>query len=78
MKDRRYKLIEYVVDGRHSMTQLFDLVDDPWETRNLAGDPGYGDCLERLRRELRTHAVTSGDLESEWGKAFWPAYDRAN
>lgn len=78
VKDRRYKLIEYVVDGRHSMTQLFDLVDDPWETRNLAGDPGYGDCLERLRRELRTHAVTSGDLESEWGKAFWPAYDRAN
>ena len=36
------------------LEQFFDLVDDPWETRNLAGDPQYAaelsDCRDNLFR----------------------------
>ncbi len=36
--------------------ELYDLLEDPLETRNLSGDPEYLDILEELRRrtdELR-------------------------
>jgi choline-sulfatase len=32
--------------------QLFDLADDPGETRNLAGDPGYRQVEVELREEV--------------------------
>ena len=35
VRDPTHKLIEYVVGGRHSMTQLFDLTADPREQHNL-------------------------------------------
>ena len=75
VKDDRYKLIEYVVGGRHVMTQLFDLYEDPWETRNLAGDPAYAGILVRLRGELVRHSHEWGDRRSKWGQVFWPAFD---
>lgn len=52
VRDERYKLIEYAVAGeRH--TQLFDLVECPAETNNLADDPAHTETLKRLRVELR-------------------------
>jgi choline-sulfatase len=33
--------------------QLFDLKEDPEETRDLAGDPAYADVVDALERELR-------------------------
>ena len=63
------KLIEYVVDGRNNMTQLFDVANDPWETRNLA--PEHPEKAAAMRRELRCFADAWGDPESEWGKTFW-------
>jgi uncharacterized sulfatase len=32
--------------------ELYDLVDDPWETNNLAGDPAMSRVLEELRAKL--------------------------
>ena len=37
----RFKYVHYV----GYQPQLFDLVADPDEERNLAGDPGYADVL---------------------------------
>ena len=34
------------------LEQLFDLLDDPWETQNLAGDPGYAGAISGCRDRL--------------------------
>jgi len=31
--------------------ELYDTENDPWEVKNLAGDPAYKDVLERMRKE---------------------------
>ena len=51
VRDGRFKLVEYFVDGRNT-TQLFDLVEDPWEQRNVASDTAYAAEVNRLRAEL--------------------------
>ncbi len=75
VKDRQYKLVEYVVQGRHNMTQLFDLVNDPWELNNLADDPAQADKVMELRTELRRYSEEWDDRSSEWGEVFWPVYE---
>ncbi|UCH36739.1 MAG: sulfatase-like hydrolase/transferase [Armatimonadota bacterium] len=73
VRDERYKLIEYAVNGTRT-TQLFDLRDDPWETRNLADDPAGGDHLQRLRTELQRWRAELGDTRP-MGERFWATYD---
>ncbi len=68
-----HKLIEYVVDGRHAMTQLFDLAADPAETRNLADDPGQAARLAGLRRTLADLRDAWDDRATSWGATFWKA-----
>lgn len=60
-----YKLIEYNVKGeRH--TQLFNLKEDPWETKNLAEKPGMKPVVERMREKLKVHAEQVGDHQKFW------------
>jgi len=69
VRDERFKLIEYVVEGQRR-TQLFDLSEDPFETENLVDDAASRPVRERLRRELvrwRTELADTGPL----GRAFW-------
>lgn len=73
VKDDRFKLIEYVVDGRRT-TQLFDLERDPLECRNLAGEAAHADRLAALRSRLCDWRDEWGDADSEWGRAFWTGY----
>jgi arylsulfatase A-like enzyme len=70
VRDQRYKLIEYQVDGNRT-TQLFDLLNDPWELRNLATEPSLADELGRLRADLLNLREESDDLSSKWGEVFW-------
>ena len=51
VRDGRFKLIEYFVDGVNT-TQLFDVVDDPWEQRDLADRASMSAEVSRLRAEL--------------------------
>jgi arylsulfatase A-like enzyme len=76
VKDDRFKLIEYVVDGRRT-TQLFDLVADPWERHNLVGEPAHVETLGKLRRDLIDWKEAWDDEESEWGKTFWDGYRKS-
>lgn len=75
VKNDRFKLLEYVVNGRHNMTQLFDLATDPHELNNLAADPGHAGVLGELRAELVRCSRDWNDRESRWGQVFWPVYD---
>ena len=50
LRRQQYKYIHYV----GYPPQLFDLEQDPDETRDLAGDPRYASVLAECERELRT------------------------
>lgn len=47
----RYKLIVY---PEARQVQLFDIVNDPWETRDLSGDPANAPLLQELWARLQT------------------------
>lgn len=51
VRDERYKLIVYASGGQ-SERELFDLQEDPSETRNLAGLPTHAGTEARLLAEL--------------------------
>ena len=63
VRDKRWKLIEYVVGDQHH-TQLFDLSKDPDELDNLAGKESSVEVLTRLRSELRHLAKNFGDPDA--------------
>ncbi|NNC87095.1 MAG: sulfatase-like hydrolase/transferase [Akkermansiaceae bacterium] len=83
VRDERYKLIEYCVDGeRH--TQLFDLIADPHETRNLAQEDAHAGTLARLRKLLQDERRRLNDGETpspfttQLGKDFWTTCEGAH
>jgi arylsulfatase A-like enzyme len=71
IKDGRYKLIEYAVNGTRT-TQLFDLQKDPKELLNLADDRQYTDHLRNLRDALQAMRPAVGDQDG----AFWDVFNR--
>jgi arylsulfatase A-like enzyme len=54
----RYKLIRY---PHVDKVQLFDARDDPWETKDLAGDPRYADTIRTLDAQLHRWMKETGD-----------------
>lgn len=78
-RDSRYKLIEYAGRGRQGgqgarESQLFDIAEDPWEQRNLVGDPAREATVRRLRGELERWRGELGDTRARQGEDFWRAY----
>ena len=43
---------KYVFEAQHGQEQLFDLNEDPRETRDVSGDPAYSSTLSKLRADL--------------------------
>ncbi|QTN33810.1 sulfatase-like hydrolase/transferase [Akkermansiaceae bacterium] len=80
VRDERFKLIEYCV-GEERHTQLFDLVADPNETKNLAADPAHMETRERLRALLKEERLLLNDGNTPYefsdlqGKEFWSRYE---
>lgn len=64
IRDERHKLIEYRLDGVR-MTELYDLADDPWETRDLANAADLQPVVARLRDSLRRWQHEHGDT-ADW------------
>ncbi len=52
LREARFKLIQY--HGIWDTDELYDLVQDPSEQRNLIREPEYADVVSRMRRELFT------------------------
>lgn len=90
-KERQYPILALLnvmhLEGRLSPEQdafmqpskpeeeLYDLREDPYEIRNLAGDPRYADVLERMRKALADWRREIGDsgVSEEFRKGGWPA-----
>jgi uncharacterized sulfatase len=53
--------------------ELFDIVADPFETKNLAGDPKYKADLERLRGVVKSWRKEIGDegVSDSFRKGGW-------
>jgi arylsulfatase A-like enzyme len=75
-RDDRYKLIEYAVEGRRR-TQLFDLIDDPFELNDLADTPAAAEHIGRLQAELDRWRTDLGDTR-EQGRQFWAGRPRVD
>jgi arylsulfatase A-like enzyme len=58
LTDGRTKYIYHAQDGEQ---QLFDLVKDPHETRNLAGDSAHAALLGKWRTRLVEHFAERGE-----------------
>ncbi len=50
VRTERCKFIRY---PQVNEVQLFDLQNDPWETKDLAEDPRYADTVRKLDEQLR-------------------------
>lgn len=80
IRDERYKLIWYPC-GNHA--QLFDLLDDPFEMNDLAGNPDHAEVLAGLKDELLGEMygsdekwIKDGKLTGEPAKTFYPGPNR--
>ncbi len=65
IRSGRWKYMRYLEgDGE----ELYDLAEDPYEMRNLAGLDGYSAELEKMRALLAKHLETTGDpfLSLQW------------
>ncbi|MBP7934853.1 MAG: sulfatase-like hydrolase/transferase [Phycisphaerae bacterium] len=71
LRTDRWKLILYNVAGQET-TQLFDLQQDPWETKNLAGDPSQLERVRELKARLTVEMKQHGDpcdlSKPNWGR----------
>jgi arylsulfatase A-like enzyme len=79
VRDGRLKLIEFCVDGtRH--TRLFDLGNDPFETRDLSNDEAMTPVLSRLRALLERESGRLNDRRpdaahiQQMSESFWSTY----
>lgn len=74
IKTRRYKLIETRTEET-SRTQLFDLIQDPWEMQDLSSKPEYAQTVCQLQERLRALAADWNDRGHPLGQEYWNTYE---
>jgi len=68
MRTSRYKLVHY--PGKPEWTEIFDLENDPYEIRNLAGDPQIREGLEVELQQLIKQ--TAYPVPTQFNQRFKP------
>jgi arylsulfatase A-like enzyme len=68
VRGERHKYARYF-EQEPVYEELYDLLLDPMETRNLAQDPDYLEILTELRRR-------TDELQAEYGGPYTPARER--
>ena len=58
IRTERYKYTRYIEDG---MEELFDLVEDPMEKKNLSQNPSCKETMERMRGLMKQHLKLTED-----------------
>ena len=76
VKDENYKLIEYRNGDSEEdkWTFLYDIKNDPWETRNLAGCEEYKDKINEMREKILKHRDEWEEQTHPWGVDFWERF----
>lgn len=65
ISDGEWKLIEYHING-NSHTQLFNLKEDPWETKNLCNEIKQTKRIKQLRDKMTFLKTVTGDQSGFW------------
>ena len=76
VKDENYKLIEYRNGDSEEdkWTFLYDIKNDPWETRNLAACEEYKDKINEMREKILKHRDDWEEQTHPWGVDFWKRF----
>ena len=76
VKDENYKLIEYRNGDSEEdkWTFLYDIKNDPWETKNLAGCEEYKDKVNEMREKILKHRDDWEEQTHPWGVDFWQRF----
>ena len=69
------KLIEYRSE-QVKLTQLFNLLNDPWEMNNLAGTDGSAEIVSSLRKRMEQYRDDWNELDNEFGRLYWKQYQQ--
>ena len=64
VRTQQYKYCSYAYKDKREES-LVDMVNDPGELRNLAGDPRHQEVLDRHRKMLERWSKRSQDMEAE-------------
>jgi arylsulfatase A-like enzyme len=75
ISDGKYKLIEYRTD-KLKFSQLFDIENDPWETRNFFDFNGYDEIVTRLRKRMQEYRKEWNEDSHIYGQQFWEQYEK--
>ena len=70
LNDGRWKLIRYPHVDR---TQLFDLQSDPYETKDLSGDPAQAERIKAMLAKLGAEMTADGDSDPITAAKVLPA-----
>ena len=60
--------------AKHPAEELYDLTQDPDQTRNVAGDSKYTEQLRAMRQELTQYLVQTQDPRETGGEVLWDYY----
>ena len=80
IRGEQFKYINYY--GLWDINELYDLRNDPLETRNLVYDPKYKETVDRLREQLfgvleRTDGMSIPLKANRWGQQNLRREDKA-
>jgi arylsulfatase A-like enzyme len=54
---------KYVHDPTGDADELYDLISDPWELRNVVLDPGHADVIADMQRRLADWSIMTEDAK---------------